>query len=265
MGLGETLRQARREAGLTQRQLSQGIVTRNMLSQIENGTARPSMDTLAALAARLGKPMGFFLDPDAPAPNQAALLAAWDHWEKKEYPQAAEALAGFTPPDALLGREYALLTCLVNLALGEAALAQGRDTLALSHLAQAALEEENAPCAQYLRTRRLLLQGALDPKALQALPNADALLLGKGEGALLAGDTRRCRALLEATERRPQKWYLLMGRCALAECRWQEAADCLRQAQKAYPSQALPGLERAYRELGDYRRAYECACAQRKE
>lgn len=145
MALGENLRQARREAGLTQRQLSEGIVTRNMLSQIENGTARPSMDTLAALAARLRKPMGFFLDPDAPAPNQAALLAAWDHWEKKEYPQAAEALAGFTPPDALLGREYALLMCMVNLALGEAALAQGRDTLALSHFAQAALEEENAP------------------------------------------------------------------------------------------------------------------------
>ena len=62
MELGEKLRQARMEAGLSQRQLCGGEITRNMLSLIENGSARPSMDTLKYLSHRLGKPVSFFLD-----------------------------------------------------------------------------------------------------------------------------------------------------------------------------------------------------------
>ena len=55
MELGQRLKQARLQAGLSQRQLCGEEVTRNMLSQIENGTARPSMARLAYFAARLGK------------------------------------------------------------------------------------------------------------------------------------------------------------------------------------------------------------------
>ena len=46
MELGEKLRQARLEAGLSQRQLCGEDITRNMLSQIEHGSAKPSMKTL---------------------------------------------------------------------------------------------------------------------------------------------------------------------------------------------------------------------------
>ena len=61
MELGQRIRAARLEAGLSQRQLCGEVITRNMLSQIENGSARPSMDTLQYLAAQLGKPVSFFL------------------------------------------------------------------------------------------------------------------------------------------------------------------------------------------------------------
>ena len=54
MELGQKLRLARQEAGLSQRQLCGEVITRNMLSQIENGTAKPSMETLRYLAGRLG-------------------------------------------------------------------------------------------------------------------------------------------------------------------------------------------------------------------
>ena len=50
MHLGEKIRQARLEAGLSQRQLCGETITRNMLSQIENGSANPSMATLRFLA-----------------------------------------------------------------------------------------------------------------------------------------------------------------------------------------------------------------------
>jgi len=55
MELGDKLRQARIEAGLSQRQLCGEEITRNMLSLIENGSAKPSMKTLQYLAGRLGK------------------------------------------------------------------------------------------------------------------------------------------------------------------------------------------------------------------
>ena len=53
MELGEKLRLARLEAGLSQRQLCGDRISRNMLSLIEHGSARPSMDTLRFLAQRL--------------------------------------------------------------------------------------------------------------------------------------------------------------------------------------------------------------------
>ena len=62
MELGEKILQARLEAGLSQRQLCGDAITRNMLSQIEHGTAKPSMKTLSYLAERLGKPISFFLE-----------------------------------------------------------------------------------------------------------------------------------------------------------------------------------------------------------
>ena len=62
MELGEKLLKARIAAGLSQRQLCGDVITRNMLSQIEHGTARPSMETLQYLASRLGKPISFFLE-----------------------------------------------------------------------------------------------------------------------------------------------------------------------------------------------------------
>ena len=64
MELGEKLKQTRLEAGLSQRQLCGDVITRNMLSQIESGKARPSMPTLQYLAGRLGKPVGYFLEED---------------------------------------------------------------------------------------------------------------------------------------------------------------------------------------------------------
>ena len=46
MELGEKLRQARVNAGLSQRQLCGEEITRNMLSQIEHGTSTPALSTL---------------------------------------------------------------------------------------------------------------------------------------------------------------------------------------------------------------------------
>ncbi|MBR2896660.1 MAG: helix-turn-helix transcriptional regulator, partial [Oscillospiraceae bacterium] len=63
MTLGEKLRQLRRGLGMTQKELAGERITRNMLSQIESGTATPSMKTLQYLAERLGVSASSLMDP----------------------------------------------------------------------------------------------------------------------------------------------------------------------------------------------------------
>ncbi len=116
MTLGEKLKQARKAAGLSQKAVCGNTITRNMLSQIENGSANPSMSTLQYLAAQLGKPVGYFLgeEPQAPTP----LLAAVSELERarhciqagkmREANQLLQALDPHVLPD-WIRRQYLLL------------------------------------------------------------------------------------------------------------------------------------------------------------
>lgn len=62
--LGELLRQARLEAGLSGAQLAR-LIGRSQpyISDLERGQRTPSLPTLQSIAAALGKPTSFFLDP----------------------------------------------------------------------------------------------------------------------------------------------------------------------------------------------------------
>ena len=54
MTLGQKLKKARLDRGLTQAQVVGDRITRNMLSQLENDLASPSVGTLEYLASVLG-------------------------------------------------------------------------------------------------------------------------------------------------------------------------------------------------------------------
>ncbi len=62
MTLGQKIKTARLEKGLTQREVVGDQITRNMLSKIENDAASPSVRTLEYLAKVLGLPPGYLLD-----------------------------------------------------------------------------------------------------------------------------------------------------------------------------------------------------------
>ena len=127
MDLGSKLLQARQEAGLSQRQLCEGIITRNMLSQIEHGTARPSMDTLLALAGRLNKPLSWFLDEDAlRSPNQAVVFAAREALKRGDHSAVLKAVETYQAPDPVFNPEMALLKNLALLEKAEQAAADRR-------------------------------------------------------------------------------------------------------------------------------------------
>ena len=53
------------------------------------------------------------------------------------------------------------------------------------------------------------------------------------------------------------------GKREIARKNWEKAAQHLELVETVY-SEAIPLLEACFRELGDYRRAYEYACKQRK-
>jgi tetratricopeptide (TPR) repeat protein len=59
--VGERLRQARRDRGLTQAQLAKGLATKGLISQIETNRTTPSLPRLRLLAERLGLPLSYFL------------------------------------------------------------------------------------------------------------------------------------------------------------------------------------------------------------
>lgn len=61
MTLGQKIKAARQERGMTQKELVGDYITRNMLSKIENDSATPSVRTLNYLAQALGVPSGYFL------------------------------------------------------------------------------------------------------------------------------------------------------------------------------------------------------------
>ena len=265
MALGEKIRQARLEAGLSQRQLCSDEITRNMLSQIENGSARPSMDTLRFLAARLGKSVSFFLEEDTvTSPNQQVMAQAWQALEQKHWEQVLSALEDFREPDPLFCRERQRLTVLATLKLAEEGLEQGKIPYA-----RQLLEELGDTCqSEEFRRRRLLLLGRCAPEKLakicRELPSLDEELLLRAADALNRREYGRSEQLLEAAENKnTSRWNLLRGQTYLARGQFTKSAVCYLKAEAAYPEECWPGLERCYRELGNYQKAYEYACKQK--
>ena len=118
MELGQRIKAARLEKGLSQRELCGTVITRNMLSLIENGSARPSMDTLRYLAGQLEKPISYFLDEAVPSPNQALILAA----RQVSGEQALLALRDYQAPDPVFDPEYYLISALAFMEMAQQAL-----------------------------------------------------------------------------------------------------------------------------------------------
>src|SRR5947207_9418104 len=63
--IGERIRSARTDAGLSQAQLGAPHFTRAYVSAIELGKVRPAMKSLEFMADRLGKPTSYFLEDAA--------------------------------------------------------------------------------------------------------------------------------------------------------------------------------------------------------
>lgn len=225
--MGKKILQARQEAGLSQRQLCGEEITRNMLSQIEHGTAHPSMKTLRYLAGRLGKPVSYFLDEEAePVPADQILEAltllqkAKNALEEERYPYAAELLKKLETPYPELIRRKLLLQARLP----------GSDLRAI--------------CRE--------------------LPSMDEELMLRAKAALEGEDFARALQLLEAIEEKnTAQWHMLMGKILLLQKNFAAAVGQFHLAEGELPMETAICLEQCYRELEDYKQAYFYACKQK--
>ncbi len=258
MAMGSLLRQARLDAGLSQRQLCGEEITRNMLSQIENGTAKPSMDTLRYLASRLEKPVSFFLE-ESVSPEETALAEARKAYEAGDWESAQKALenAGKTP-------ESTLLSCLCTLAQARKAIAESKKPYAAKLLTGLQCKQ-GLYLPQELEKQRLLLLYQADPRLAEEiekkLPPEDASLLVWAASAQKQAQWQQSIHLLESAQHRDSRqWLLLRGQASLALERYSEAVAYFLQVEDA----ALEQLEQCYMHLGDYEKAYRYAVLRRK-
>ncbi|MBE6696566.1 MAG: helix-turn-helix transcriptional regulator, partial [Ruminococcaceae bacterium] len=61
MNIGKKIKDIRRQKRITQAELAKDVITRNMLSQIENGKATPSIPTLVHIANVLEIPVEYLI------------------------------------------------------------------------------------------------------------------------------------------------------------------------------------------------------------
>ena len=265
MTMGEKLRLARMEAGLTQRQLCAEEITRNMLSQIENGTAQPSMKTLIYLAGQLGKPVSYFLEEDAVvSPNRQAMEQARNAHDTGDMARVLEALSAYREPDPVYDREKQMLEIISRLSLARQTMERGQYPYARELLEQAeSLGKTAAYYSSDLENRRLRLLAQVPGTRVQ-LPGLDADLLIYAGAAVTDGDMERARSLLDAVQDKTHpRWNLLRGEIYWQERSYIQAKTCYHAAEDHYPKETAHRLEQCYRELGDFKRAYEYACKQR--
>lgn len=223
MELGEKILQARLALGLSQRQLCGDTITRNMLSRIEHGMAKPSMGTLQILAQRLGKPISYFLEEETDTESLDLL---------QKLRQGEEALAE--------GKFRLAERILVDLTPEIPELLRKKQLL-LAKIPGADLEEicQNLP--------------SLD----------EELLLRAKDAANRGDWSRCRSLLEAVENQNAPQWQLLRGELFFREENWWAAAECFLRAEDQFPAETVPKLEICFREAGDFKRAYEYACKQK--
>jgi HTH-type transcriptional regulator, quorum sensing regulator NprR len=110
--LGERVRSARQALGFSQARLAGDELTKGFISQLESGTVRPSIRSLQIIAARLGKPLDYFLGDEPLATGKRVAfhrLAAETAAEQREWTSVREHVQVALPEATGADRAHLLL------------------------------------------------------------------------------------------------------------------------------------------------------------
>ncbi len=117
MTIGEKIRKARISKSMTQSELVENKITRNMLSAIESGKARPSYETIQFLAAKLGLPVAYLLSDEEDISfyqKKELMPEIKSSFVNEKYDECAALLSKITTKDDEVS--YLLATCYFELA-----------------------------------------------------------------------------------------------------------------------------------------------------
>ena len=285
MTLGQKLRQARIRAGLTQQQAAGDHITRNMLSQLENDLARPSMKTLEYLAATLGVTAGWLLADEASDAAAEKLPRARALLREEDY---AACLALLEPGAEQAADEELLLLASSAVRLAQRLLAQ-EDFAAAQHRAEQALRW-NAQ-GLYSQTSTALRARLVLARCAQHSGDAETQIAEYREEYLRAPESveyhlllaryqleqehiqaaeREIWSIADLPEQHRAEYLVLRGRIAAKKEQFENAQLYLQQAEQADGTPPLllrelyAALEQCCREREDFKGAYAYATRQRE-
>jgi len=264
MTMGERIRSARLEAGLSQRQLAGDEMTRNMLSALENDSAKPSLSTLKYLSEKLCKPVSFFLGEDA-AFGAEGMKRARGEFLAGNWKECIRLLQEIKEP--VFETERKLLSDIAFLSLAEEQIELGNLPYAKTLLDRICLEgiySELYRQKYWLLKARSCQEGTDRAYAVTQTGTVDEILLLRAELALTDGKTERAKELLAAVEdKKTPKWNLQMGKSCFAAGAYEHAAECFHRVEDIPGYEVDRELEICCRELGDFKGAYYYATKKR--
>ena len=281
MTLGQKLRQTRLSKGLSQSQVAGDCVTRNMLSQIENDQASPSMRTLEHLAQALGVSVGWLLSDEQTDAAMERMRRARTLFREGNFEGCLALFAQDEPGDdeTLLLRSMAAGELAGQLLLDEQisrakelaalSLEWNRKSLygtaqaqimALDVLARAAILE-NCPDEAVERYRASYLEGQ------NAVRYHFTMARFHLQQEHIQAAEREIWSIAELPEVSRGEYLILRGKIAAKREQYENAALYFHQAEELSLGRMLErelyeGLEICCRELGDYQQAYLYASKQ---
>jgi tetratricopeptide (TPR) repeat protein len=247
-----TVKQARREAGLSLGQVAGREISRTAIYFVETGKAKPSMETLQLIAERTGRPIEFFLTQSgAVAPNLSASLAEIERLVATGDNAAAAAIGEETLGERQDGETAARIKFLMS--------------TAYLRLAQPVVARQLASAARtYFEGVHdsLMTAECLGNEATAAYAMEDPGAISLAEGALATA--RTVKPVPQLTESR---LLSVLGNAHLTNQDWQAAISTYEEAIAAADvvqdlrrlSLLYSGLSLAYQELGEYNRAGQFA------
>ena len=289
MTLGQKIRELRLSKKMTQKELAGSFITRNMLSQIENDSATPSMKSMEYLANALERPIGYFLDKGHSEVNLSQLLSKLiDQNAKEDYEAAVELLEEELKTHPLWADNQMIMDLFVNshLFLANTFIDQGNYTKAEDVLSKVLnyeadilnmtdiylykiydlLAEVSSQLDQlekakaYYNKGKTIIQKIVASRQVQSL----YIKMMDGESETLAEDI----ANLDTRDYDPYslaRFHMIAGTSMYRNGQCEEAINYLLQSLDYYESSVNSSvaatiyeqLSKCYSEMDDYKKAYD--------
>ena len=283
MTLGQRIKNARIEKGMTQKQLVGDHITRNMLSKIENDSATPSVRTLEYLARKLELPVSYFVADsifsDGSSPD--GLDEMRKAYREGRYTDCLDLLeknseAASTDEGYLLRAKSALGAAHNALEAGDVEAAKefadsadyyNKQGMYYSAAIDAEMSLLLAECALKLDISEFEYNAGEYERAVREISYTDRYRLDRGEYLIRKGDAVGAAELLDMVKPSDKtmeaRLYYLQGVCLISGERYSEALEPLKRAEELAQTPELDrALEQCYLELNNYRMAYYYAAKQ---